>query len=607
MPHRFFRAAAGALLLSSALAAVAAPRGATDTDLSVTVTDNRTTTVPGATLTYLIRVINQSKATVNGATVSDTFPANCVPTTWTCSGVAGAACPASGSGDVNASVDLPSGGLAVFAASCVVPAGEPPGSISNTATVAVPPGFNDVNPSNNSATDTTTLVGAPLLRMTKTAAGDFGQGGAMSYTLVISNTGLGNQGDNPGEELIDFLDPRLQLVSGTASSGALNLDTATGQVLWNGAVPAGASVTITLNATVRPDATGEIANVAVAFYDSDANGSNNAQVFSDDPSTPAPNDPTLFNVDIPTVVRAEMTASGGTRPLETVYYTVTLRNQGNAQADNPGDEFVNVLPASLALQAVQANSGSATADTATNTVRWNTGVPANSLTTMVIIAQVRFDTVGQVSNQGTVNYDGNGDGSNETSALSDDPGPPGDSDPTLINVLAQPTRIETTKTVYGDRYPPGGRFIYTISMSNFGTGQADNPGDEMIDILPPEVTLTDLSASSGTVAYDPATRQVTWNGAFPPFANVAVLVHVRVNDDASTTISNQAYIFYDSNGDGSNDVVTVSDDPSRPGATDPTDIAVLIALPGPGRIALLLLAATLLLLGARRLRAVARA
>jgi uncharacterized repeat protein (TIGR01451 family) len=55
----------------------------------------------------------------------------------------------------------------------------------------------------------------------------------------------------------------------------------------------------------------------------------------------------------------------------TLTYTVTLTNSGaGTQADNPGNEFIDVLPATLSLVSAVASSGSAVATSATKTVTW---------------------------------------------------------------------------------------------------------------------------------------------------------------------------------------------------------------------------------------------
>jgi uncharacterized repeat protein (TIGR01451 family) len=170
--------------------------------------------------------------------------------------------------------------------------------LSNTATVAAPGGVTDPNPANNSATDSDTLnaLPVPLLSGTKTvaAAGAFAPGTNVTYTVVLTNSGSGAQNDNPGDEFTDTLPASLALVSASASSGTATM--AGNVASWNGSLPAGGSVTITIVATIGAAATGTISNQGTISFDSDGNGSNDASVPTDDPGVAGAADPTAFTV-----------------------------------------------------------------------------------------------------------------------------------------------------------------------------------------------------------------------------------------------------------------------------------------------------------------------
>jgi uncharacterized repeat protein (TIGR01451 family) len=129
----------------------------------------------------------------------------------------------------------------------------------------------------------------------------------------------------------------------------------------------------------------------------------------------------------------------------TITYTVTLTNSGTgAQADNPGNEFTDVLPPQLALVSANATSGTAAANTGTNTVTWNGAIPVSGTVTITITANILPAAAGQtVSNQGTIAYDSNGDGTNDATAQTDDPGVAGTANPTLIVVPASTIDVPT--------------------------------------------------------------------------------------------------------------------------------------------------------------------
>jgi hypothetical protein len=68
-------------------------------------------------------------------------------------------------------VDLLVGGTATYTLGGTVDPAVT-GTLANTATISAPPGTNEPNPANNSATDTDTLTPQADLALTKTASPD---------------------------------------------------------------------------------------------------------------------------------------------------------------------------------------------------------------------------------------------------------------------------------------------------------------------------------------------------------------------------------------------------------------------------------------------------
>jgi len=131
------------------------------------------------------------------------------------------------------------------------------------------------------------------------------------------------------------------------------------------------------------------------------------------------------------------TASGTFAPGSTVIYTVVLTNQGpGTQGDNPGAEFTDVLPAGLTLVSATATSG--TTATAANTVTWNGSLAASASVTITITATINSNVAPgtTITNQGTIAYDADGNGTNEASATTDDPATAGGANPTTFQVGA---------------------------------------------------------------------------------------------------------------------------------------------------------------------------
>jgi len=288
---------------------------ATDSDtlspnanLAISKTDGVTTVTAGSSLTYTITASNPGPSNATGAKVVDTLPAS-LTCHWTCVGAGGGTCTASGSGSLNDTVNLPSGGSVTYTVSCTLSA-TATGTLSNTASVAAPAGVTDPNPGNNTATDSDTITAAPgaIVTGTKTvSAGPYDVGGTVTYTVKLTNSGTAAQADNPGNEFTDIVPSGLTLVSAVATSGTAAANTGTNTVTWNGAIPVSGSVTITITATIKPSAAGQtISNQGTIAYDSDGNGTNDATAQTDDPGAPGADNPTSFTVaaagtDIPTL------------------------------------------------------------------------------------------------------------------------------------------------------------------------------------------------------------------------------------------------------------------------------------------------------------------
>jgi len=439
------------------------------------------------------------------------------------------------------------------------------------------------------------VVSPATLTATKTVAGSFLVGSTVTYTVVISNSAATAQFDNAGNEFTDILPSTLSLISANATSGTAVATIGTNTATWNGSIPGNGSVTVTIMATVNNSAEGQtVSNQGTLSYDADGNGVNEATAQTDDPGVAGAANPTVFTALSPATVSATKTVAGSFVPGSTVTYTVTLNNSAaTAQLDNPGNEFTDVLPASLTLVSANASSGTAVATVGTNTVTWNGRIAGNGSVTITITATVNAGTAGAtISNQGTVSYDADGNGSNEATALTDDPGVAGASNPTSF--VVRTVSISATKTVsVGGNPVVGSAAVYTITLSNAGnTATTDNPGNELTDVVPSALTVTGATASSGTVLVSGNT--VTWNGSIPAAGSVTVTINTVINaTGAGQRISNQASFAYDADLDGSNESTGVTDDPAVAGTGNATSFdsaaAAVAIVPTLSTIALLAL------------------
>jgi uncharacterized repeat protein (TIGR01451 family) len=252
-------------------------------DLFVTKTDSQTTAVAGSPVTYTIMVSDAGPEGVTGATVTDTFPAALTGMTWTCTASAGSSCgAASGSGNINQTVNLLVGGRITFVATGTLDISAS-GTLSNTASVAPPAGITDPSPANNSATDTDTIVAAADPSIAKTdGRSTASPGQAITYTIVASNAG-----PKPvtGATVADTVPASLTAPTWTCMGTGGGTCTAAGVGDINDSVylPAGATVTYTLSGTVsaNPRSLRNTATIAPSAGIFDPNPSNNSATDDD--------------------------------------------------------------------------------------------------------------------------------------------------------------------------------------------------------------------------------------------------------------------------------------------------------------------------------------
>lgn len=280
--------------------------GPPEADLSILKTGTPEFVPQDSDLTYTITVVNGGPGDASTVLLTDALPAGVTfqslsaPVGWTCT------TPAVGdAGEVSCSIPSLAPGNAVFTLVVHVDASLPSGTVLlNTAIVSSQ--TPDTTPEDGNATSITTVGAQPqpaALSATKTVSGQTQPGGLVVYTIVVTNGGPGAQPDNPGAELTDVLPPELILTGASATSGNATATIATNTVTWNGALAAGASTTITIQATIAPDtAPGTvISNQAIVSFDTNEDGLNDANRVSDDPAVAGSDDPTALVVTPPGV------------------------------------------------------------------------------------------------------------------------------------------------------------------------------------------------------------------------------------------------------------------------------------------------------------------
>jgi hypothetical protein len=210
---------------------------------------------------------------------------------------------------------------------------------------------------------------------------------------------------------------------------------------------------------------------------------------------------TMFTLQVqsPANVSGTKTVSGPFPAGGSITYVIVLSNSStSAQFDNPGNEFTDVLPPSLTLVSANATSGAATPNLGTNSVTWNGSIAGSSAITITITATINNVADGTgVSNQGTINYDSDGNGTNESSRMTDDPSVVGPSNPTNFTVVVlndPPDAVDDALSIIAE--DSGTRTIPIATLlANDNAGPSNESGQT--------ITLTAVSNSvAGTVSRD---------------------------------------------------------------------------------------------------------
>ncbi len=165
-------------------------------DLGVTITDGRTTVLPGTTVRYTVTITNAGPASATNAPVSVPLPANASGAAWTCAAAGGAACQAaSGSGAISTTVTIPPGDTVTFTFDLDVSTSAA-GTLAVTATASEPSPGIDANLADNSATDTDTVIAdADLSVVIVEPAEPVAEGSPVTYTVQVANGGPNTAGN----------------------------------------------------------------------------------------------------------------------------------------------------------------------------------------------------------------------------------------------------------------------------------------------------------------------------------------------------------------------------------------------------------------------------
>ena len=448
-------------------------------------------------------------------------------------------------------------------------------------------------------TSTPTSTPKPLLAAQKVATlladNDFdgvpSPGDVLRYQISIVNSG---DGGATGALFTDAPDSNTSLVFGSVTTTEGSVTSGNGGTppvsVAIGSIPASGSVTIVFDVTINPLP----ADVSSVSNQGTLESNELPALRTDDPSVGGSADATIVSVTGVPALQAEKTVTlaidrdlnGDPSPGDRLEYQIVIVNRGNAAAtgvvlnDTPDLESPLVTGSVTTTQGLVLSGNSP----GQGSVAVAVGViPAGASVTTTFTVDI-VDPIGagvvQLVNQGTVSSD-------QLPVLpTDDPGVPGDSDPTVTTIVGEAV-VHATKQASllvdadGDGVPsPGDTLLYQVRVSN--SGNRSLSGVTLSDTPDPNTTLVtgSVQTSQGAV--------VDGNGGAPPVtvalgdlagggASATVSFAVVVNDPLppnATLITNQGSVSSDQL------PAVLTDDPEVAGGTDPTVTHVTAAPDG---------------------------
>lgn len=456
-------------------------------------------TVPGGTVTYTIAVTNSGQVPFTGAAVSDALAGVLDDAAYNNDAAASVGTVAFASPTLTWTGNLNPGSSATVTYSTTVLDPNPgDGELVNTVSstvagnncatgstdprcsVSVPVGALTIT----IATNASTAIPGQVVSLTLTATNT----GQTAYTNAVVNANLGGAVDDS-----DYNGDAI------ATTGSLQLDILTGQLVWTGSLAPGQSVIITASATVKSPDPGD--KVAYVFASSSEAGS------SCPPGSPNPDCSVTVDILTPELTIAKAADATTITPGGTVTYTITVTNTG--QSPYTGATVSDDLTGLLS-DVVYNNDASATSGTvayAAPTVSWSGGLAVGASVTITYSVAVNDPALGDRALINAVTSDDLG-----STCPSGGGGAPGCRAVVLVLVPA----LTITKTAVSGTgaatVVAGSPIDYTVTVIN--TGETPYTGasftDDLTAVLDDATYNGDAVASTGVVGF--TSPDLTWTG-----------------------------------------------------------------------------------------------
>ncbi|MDE0883297.1 MAG: hypothetical protein OSB21_11945, partial [Myxococcota bacterium] len=407
--------------------------------------------------------------------------------------------------------------------------------------------------------ETSFLVGgAPNLSVIKTVeeslADNFWRiGEQVRYRIVIRNNG---SVDVANLSILDLIDPNLSEVVVDGDWGSF----ADGRI--SGAVARlnhGSDITLSFTARLSAAPNGTLvvnqASVSVA--------GSNANVLSDDPSSPGDADPTVLTLSAEeglSLLKAVEDLNGGSvLPGDRLRYSITLTNTG--ETPSGAVSFSDTFDQRLQIIGVEAGLQNSIVE---QRVTWSVGgLDSGESVSAHVIAQVVDGLVqgSTIDNQAEMSFEG------ET--LFSDDGEVGNDDPTPTRVVIGEIPVPQpvmSKSVEPSAVARGETATWTITLRNEGSGALDNA--QWTDVLPEGLEIIDVQGATALGNTLSASLDLD------PDEETEIVVSTRVLPSAGELISNQASLVFEGE-------ELLSDDPDTAQQGDSTELRIMPATLDP--------------------------
>jgi uncharacterized repeat protein (TIGR01451 family) len=450
---------------------------ATQADLSVTNSASPNPVTAGNNITYAQTVTNGGPASVTGATLTETLPANTSFVSlsglagWTCTSASPYTCTTAGSLAANSTANFTfivkvatsvASGSTITETDSVTCAASDPTCANNTASASVQVGASADLSVTNSASPVPVLAGANI-----------------TYTQVVSNAGPSAA---TGASLTETTPPNTNFQSIVPAAGWSCITPAKGAsgiiVCTNPSFAAGAATFTVVLQVNAATAAGTAINDTITVNSSttDPNSANNTTTAADVVATAAQADLITTNSAAPTSVAAG----------SNVTYTQSVTNNGPLAAASPS--FTQATPPNTSFQSISAPAGW-TCTTAAGTITCTaTTLALNATANFTLVLQVSSSTASGTNIAETVTATATNIVPNLTSNTAT-------AMVTVVTAGSASVTIAKTATP-SSMVPSGDTLTYTLVVTNNGPASATNV--TVTDPLPTDVSYSSFITSAGT-------------------------------------------------------------------------------------------------------------